>query len=182
MAPWEPACSGCGRKFSTRWLRISRAATWLTNVEMETGPARFAEGSLKFEAGTPNVAGAIGLATAIEFLESLGRKALWMREQELTRYALWRLREVPGLRLLGGGQAEDRISIFSFVIENKKPIDVVTSLDTQGIAIREGDLASLPVLKRMGVSAAIRASCYAYTTNKEIDQLVAALNQTIGVL
>src|SRR5580692_8045335 len=87
VAPWEPACSGCGRKFSTRWLRISRAATWLTNVEMETGPARFAEGSLKFEAGTPNVAGAIGLATAIEFLESLGRKALWMREQELTRYA-----------------------------------------------------------------------------------------------
>jgi cysteine desulfurase/selenocysteine lyase len=152
------------------------------NVEMETAPAHFAAGSLKFEAGTPNVAGAVGLATAIEFLESLGRKALWMREQELTRYALRRLREVPGLRILGGGQAEDRVSVFSFVIENKKPLDVVTSLDTQGIAIREGDLASLPLLKRMGVSAAIRASCYVYTTNKEIDQLVAALNQTIGVL
>src|SRR4029077_11604306 len=110
------------------------------------------------EAGTPNVAGAVGLATAIEFLESLGRKALWMSAQELTRYALRRLREVPGLRILGGGQAEDRVSVFSFVIENKKPLGVVTSLDTQGIAIREGDLASLPVLKRMGVSAAIRAS------------------------
>jgi cysteine desulfurase / selenocysteine lyase len=99
------------------------------------------------------------LATAIEFLESLGRKALWMREQELTRYALRRLREVPGLRLLDGGQAEDRVSAFSFVSENKKPLDVATSLDPQGVAIREGDLTSLPVLNRMEVSAAIRASC-----------------------
>jgi selenocysteine lyase/cysteine desulfurase len=70
---------------------------------------------------------------------------------------------------------QQMVSVFSFVIENRQPLDVVTNLDAQGIAIRGGDLASLPVLKRMGVSAAIRASCYAYTTNEEIDRLVSAL-------
>jgi cysteine desulfurase/selenocysteine lyase len=65
--------------------------------------------------------------------------------------------------------------VFSFVIENRQVLDVVKELDTMGIAVRGGDLASLPLLKRMGVNAAIRASCYAYTSTEEIDQLVAAL-------
>ncbi len=145
------------------------------DVEMELAPTHFAEGALKFEAGTPNVPGAVGLAAAIEFLESLGRETLWKREQELTRYALSRFKEVKDLRILGSTESSDRISVFSFVIENRSVFDVVTALDARGIAVRGGDLASLPVLKRLGVQGAIRASCYAYTSAAEIDQLIAAL-------
>jgi cysteine desulfurase/selenocysteine lyase len=145
------------------------------DVELESGSVHFAEGARKFEAGTPNVPGAVGLAAAIEFRESLGLKDLWAHEQELTRYALSRFREAKGLRILGPTDSKDRISVFSFVVQNKQALDVVKTLDAMGIAVRGGDLASLPLLKRMGVTAAVRASCYAYTTTEEIDRLVAAL-------
>jgi len=144
-------------------------------VEIGSAPNHFAGGALKFEAGTPNVPGAVGLAAAIEFLESLGRETLWKREQELTRYALSRFKEVRGLRIFGPTEAKDRVSVFSFVVENRAMSDLVKELDTIGIAVRGGDLASLPVLKRLGVQEAIRASCYAYTSAAEIDQLIAAL-------
>ena len=147
------------------------------DVELESGPAHFAESAWKFEAGTPNVPGSVGLAAAIEFLEALDRKALWKREQELTRYALSRLQEVKGLRILGPTEPKDRVSIFSFVVEDRQALDVVQALDAVGIAVRGGDLASLPLLKRMGVTAAVRASCYAYTTAEEVDLLVAALQK-----
>lgn len=146
------------------------------DVEMESAPVHYAGGGLKFEAGTPNVSGAVGLAAAIEFLESLGREALWTREQELTGYALSRLQEVKGLRILGPTEQNERVSVFSFVVENWPVPDVVKELDALGIAVRGGDLASLPVLKRMGVGAAVRSSCYAYTSTGEIDQLIAALH------
>jgi cysteine desulfurase/selenocysteine lyase len=145
------------------------------DVELESVPTHFAEGGLKFEAGTPNVPGAVGLAAAVEFLESLGRETLWKREQELTRYALSRFKEVKGLRILGPTDPESRISVFSLVIENRNVLDVVKQLDAMGIAVRGGDLASLPILKRMGVDEAIRASCYAYTSTEEIDRLITAL-------
>jgi len=147
------------------------------DVEIEPAPTHFAEGGLKFEAGTPNVPGAVGLAAAVEFLESLDRKALWKREQDLTRYALSRLREVKGLRILGPTESKDRISVFSFVMENGRTLEVVKALDAMGIAVRGGDLAGLPLLKRMGVTEAVRASCYAYTTAQEVDLLVAALQE-----
>jgi cysteine desulfurase/selenocysteine lyase len=147
------------------------------DVELESVPSRFAEGGLKFEAGTPNVPGAVGLEAAIEFLESLGREKLWTREQELTRYALSRLNEVKNLRILGSAQPKDRISVFSFVIENQEPLDIAKVLDGAGIAVRAGDLASRPLLKRLGVTAAVRASCYVYSTVGEIDLLVATLRK-----
>lgn len=147
------------------------------DVEAESVPARFVEGSWKFEAGTPNVPGAVGLATALEFLESLDRKALWAREQALTRYALSRLRELKGLRILGPTKSQDRISLFSFVIGNRPVSEVVKALDAKGIAVRGGDLAARPLLKRMGVTASVRASCYAYTTEQEIDRLITELSK-----
>jgi len=147
------------------------------DVDMESVPTHFAEGGLKFEAGTPNVPGAVGLATAVEFLESLGREALWTRERELTRHALSRFKEVKGLRILGPTEPKDRVSVFSFVIENRQALDVVQALDGMGVAVRGGDLASLPLLKRMGVTEAVRASCYAYTSADEIDFLIAALQR-----
>jgi cysteine desulfurase/selenocysteine lyase len=146
-------------------------------VELESAPARFAEGALKFEAGTPNVAGAVGLAAAVRFLESLGRNELWRREQEITEYALASLSKIQGLRILGPTKASERISVFSFLVENGKPLDIAASLDRLGVAVRAGDLASLPALKRFGVTAAVRASCYIYTSTEDIDRLIAGLQQ-----
>lgn len=137
------------------------------DVEMESIPAQFAEGSLKFEAGTTNAPGAVGFGVALELVETLNRKDLWAREQALTRYALPRLQEVKGLRILGPTEAKDRISVFSFVMQKGQAVDVVKALDQTGIAVRAGDLASLPLLKRMGVTAAVRASCYVYTTKEK---------------
>jgi cysteine desulfurase / selenocysteine lyase len=146
-------------------------------VELESAPAHFAEGGLKFEAGTPNVAGAVGLAAAVRFLESLGRKELWRREQELTEYALASLSKIKRVRILGPTKASKRISVFSFVVENGKPLDIAAALDREGIAVRAGDLASLPALKRFGATAAVRASCYIYTSTEDIDRLIAELKE-----
>jgi cysteine desulfurase/selenocysteine lyase len=147
------------------------------DVDLESRSTHFAEGAWKFEAGTPNVPGPVGLAAAIEFLESLGRKDLWNREQELTRHALSAFREVKGLRILGPTEPDNRISVFSFVLEKSDALDIVKALDAMGFALRGGDLASLPLLKRMGLTEAVRASCYAYTTAEEVDLLVAALQR-----
>src|SRR5215469_5078327 len=145
------------------------------DLEIDTVPMHFEEGGLKFEAGTPNVPGAVGLAAAIAFLESFDRKALWALEQKLTRYVLSSLEKVKGLRILGPTGPSERISVFSFVVENRKPLEVAAALDKMGIAVRAGDLASLPLLRRMGLTAAVRASCYAYTSTEEIDRLIAGL-------
>jgi len=147
------------------------------DVDLESRRTRFAEGAWKFEAGTPNVPGPVGLAAAIEFLESLGRKDLWNREQELTQHALAAFKEVKGLRILGPTEPDNRICVISFVLEKGDALDIVQALDATGIAVRGGDLASLPLLKRMGVTAAVRASCYAYTTAEEVDLLLAALQK-----
>jgi cysteine desulfurase / selenocysteine lyase len=145
------------------------------DVEIDSVPSSFAAGGLKFEAGTPNVPGAVGLAAGIEFLESFGREKLWSREQELTRYALSEFAKVKDLRILGSTHSENRISVFSFVMGKKQPLDVAKKLDAVGIAVRAGDLASRPLLKRMGIAAAVRASCYVYTTSEEITRLIMAL-------
>jgi len=145
------------------------------NVDIDSPPTHFADGGPRFEAGTPNVHGAVGLAAAITFLESLDRKALWAREQELTQQALSSFKRIKGLRILGPTEPNERISLFSFVVENRKPLEVVGELDALGIAVRGGDLASLPLLKRLGITAAVRASCYVYTSTEEIDRLIGGL-------
>jgi len=137
----------------------------------------FADGGHKFEAGTPNVAGPVGLAAAVHYLESFERRELWKREQALTAYALERFRELPGLRLLGAADAAERISVFSFTVEDIPPSELVHALDQRGIAIRAGDLAALPLLKRMGVASAARVSCYLYTERSEIDAFARALEE-----
>ncbi|HKW33899.1 MAG TPA: SufS family cysteine desulfurase [Candidatus Acidoferrum sp.] len=144
-------------------------------LEIESVP-HFAEGGLKFEAGTPNVPGAIGLAAAIAFLDSFHRQTLWAQEQELTRYVLRSLQKIAGLKILGPTVPSERVSVFSFVIENRQPLEVVKALDARNVAVRGGDLASLPLLKRMGLTAAVRASCYSYTTTADVDQLIAGLS------
>src|SRR5215472_6207163 len=92
------------------------------DVEIESVPSHFAEGGRKFEAGTPNVHGAVGLAAAVNFLNSLDRKTLWAREQQLTQYILSAFKKIKGLRILGPAEPNERISVFSFVVENRQPL------------------------------------------------------------
>ena len=148
-----------------------------SNMAHEVGfdSAQYSEGALKFGAGTPNVSGPVGLAAAMRFVEGIGYDAIVAHEQQLVRYALDSLCALPGLRILGPKTAEDRIAVFSFVLDGVAPQDIVESLDARGIAIRGGDLASLPLLQRLGVNRAARASFYLYSTTEEVDRLVDGL-------
>jgi len=131
----------------------------------------------KFSAGTPNVADAVGFAAAIKYLRSQNRSAIEEHEGQLTSHGLKLLADVPGLRLLGPRSAEQRIPVFSFVLPGHSPAEILRHLDSRGIAVRAGDLAALPLLRRLGVSAAVRASCYLYTETAELDRLAAALRE-----
>ncbi|MFZ0821727.1 MAG: aminotransferase class V-fold PLP-dependent enzyme [Candidatus Acidiferrales bacterium] len=144
-------------------------------VDANVTPEHFAEGGLKFTAGTPDVCGAVGVAAAIGFLESIRNAQQLEFERRLTEHALARLGEVKGLRMIGPMAAKDRVPVFTFVIEGRDPQAIVKALDAKGIAVRAGDMAALPLLKRFGVSAAVRASCNVYTTTEEVDALTEAL-------
>jgi len=140
----------------------------------------FEKAAYKFGAGTPNAADAIGMAAAVDYLESLGREAVRNHEEHITSYALERLAMIPKLRVLGPRQSKDRIPVFTFDVARIPAEDLMQDLDSQGIAIRAGDLSALPLLKHFGVSEAARASCYLYTTQADIDEFIKALRQTIA--
>jgi cysteine desulfurase / selenocysteine lyase len=135
------------------------------------------EGALKFGAGTPNVSGPVGLAAALRLLDEIGASALREHEIELNRRMLAGVARLRGVRLLGSADAEARVSVFSFTVANRTPQQVMAAMDARGIAIRAGDLASLPLLQRFGCSAAARVSCYLYTDAAEIDRALDVLAQ-----
>ena len=129
----------------------------------------------KFEAGTPPIIEAIGLAAAIEWVEAIGFDAIADHEARLTEHAVARLSAIPGLRMLG--QAQDRGSVFSFTMKGAHAHDVATLLDRQGIAIRAGNHCAEPLMRRLGVDSSARASCGIYTTEAEIDTLADTLDR-----
>jgi len=133
----------------------------------------FADSPAKFEAGTPHIAGAVGLGAAIEYLRGLDRSAVEAHERDLLVYATGRLREVAGLRIIG--EAREKVGVVSFVMTGVHPHDVGTILDQEGIAIRVGHHCAQPVMERFGVPATARASFAFYNTRAEVDQLVAGL-------
>ena len=139
--------------------------------------AHLSDGALKFGAGTPNVAGAVGLAAAADFLSSLGRDRTWRHEQSITARMLERLRSIRGVHLIGDGATSDRVGVFSFTVDGMPPGAVAAALDADGIAVRAGDLASLPLLERFATRAAVRASCYLYTTLEEVDRFADSLER-----
>jgi cysteine desulfurase/selenocysteine lyase len=143
--------------------------------EVDLDAMHLSDGALKFGAGTPNVSGAVGLAAAMRFIRAIGQTALWDHEQSITRHFIQRIGSIPGLRLLGSSKPAEKISVFSFTVAGRRPGDVLQALDARGVAVRAGDLASLPLLKRLGTQSAARASCYLYTTHEEIDRLAEAL-------
>ncbi len=124
----------------------------------------------KFEAGTPNIVGGIGLGAAIDYVNIIGIKAISNYEQELLEYGTEILSHVSGLRLIG--TAKSKASILSFVLDNAHPHDIGTILDREGIAIRTGHHCTQPVMKRFGIPATARASISFYNTKEELDALV----------
>jgi len=130
----------------------------------------FSEAPAKFEAGTPNVADAVGLGYALDYVSSLGLSNIAAYEHELLVYATERMRRIPGLRLLGN--AREKVGVLSFVLPNYKTEEVGKLLDQEGIAVRSGHHCSQPSLRRFGVEATVRPSISLYNTKGEIDHLV----------
>jgi cysteine desulfurase/selenocysteine lyase len=134
----------------------------------------------KFEAGTPHIAGAIGLTTAIDYLEKIGMDRIAAYEHELLEYATERLSALPGLHIVG--TAPDKAAVVSFTLDGIHPHDIGTILDTEGVAIRTGHHCAMPVMDFFKIPATARASMSFYNTREEIDRLVAALEHTRKVL
>jgi cysteine desulfurase/selenocysteine lyase len=134
----------------------------------------------RFEAGTPNVEGAVGLAAALRYLRGLGRAAIERHERELMRHTIEVLAAIPGLRILGA--PERRIAAISFTLAGIHPHDVATVLDASGVAVRAGALCAQPVMDRFGVSAVTRASLGVYTRAGDLDALGDALREAQRVL
>ena len=125
----------------------------------------------KFQAGTPNVSGPIGLAAACAYVSRIGRDAIAAHERAITTRALEMFRRVPGLKLIGPSTPEHRLPVFCFTLPKLDVPAIVKALDAEGIAIRGGDMAALPLLQRFGTKAAARVSCYLYNSVEEIDRL-----------
>ncbi len=134
----------------------------------------------KFEAGTPNIAGGIGLGAAVDYMNGMDMNAVMAYEHELLEYATARLLEIPGLRIIG--TAKQKASVISFVMEGVHPHDIGTILDYEGIAIRTGHHCAQPVMQRFGIPATARASFAFYNTKEEMDVLVRAVRKVKEVL
>jgi cysteine desulfurase/selenocysteine lyase len=133
----------------------------------------------KFEAGTPNIEGVIGLAAALDYVSGIGLETIGAYEQELLRYATARLLEIDGLRIIG--RAAEKAAVISFVLEGVHPHDIGTILDQEGVAVRTGHHCAQPLMMRFNVPATGRASFGLYNTREEADALVAALHKVIEV-
>jgi cysteine desulfurase/selenocysteine lyase len=129
----------------------------------------------RFEAGTPNIAGAIGLAAAIDYLEGIGRSAIANHDARLTSYAIDRFADLPGMRVLG--PAGERGAILGFVMEGVHPHDLTTFADQRGLALRGGHHCNQPLMRRFGLPGTTRASFYFYNTTVEVDRMIDILRE-----
>lgn len=132
----------------------------------------------KFEAGTPNMAGAIGLATAIDYLEAIGMDAIEHHEQELIAYVYPKLQAIEGLKIYGSQDLAKRSGVISFNLGDLHPHDLATALDYEGVAVRAGHHCAQPLIHYLEVPATARASFYLYNTKEDCDKLVEALIKT----
>lgn len=134
----------------------------------------------KFEAGTPHIAGAVGLGAAIDWLTAQDREALWEHEKELLHYATKKARAFPGLRIIG--DAKQKVGVLSFLIDNTHPSDVGTLLDQQGIAVRTGHHCTMPLMNELNIPGTVRASFAPYNSKAEIDMLFEGLDKILKFL
>ena len=147
----------------------------IANVTREG--ATWAEVPYKFEAGTPNIAGAIGLGAAIDYLQSLDFDLIQKHEQELTSYALEKLKNISGLTIYGPQKSNGRIGVISFNLKNIHPHDLATALDLDGIEVRAGHHCAQPLMVSLDSESTVRASLSIYNTKDDIDKLVSSLHE-----
>jgi len=145
-------------------------------VSVALDKSSFKKAPHRFEAGTPNIAGAIGLAAAIDYLEAIGLAAIFERDSKLAVYAAERLKELPGIRLLG---PNERGALVGFVMEGVHPHDLTTFADQHGLALRGGHHCNQPLMRRFGVSGTTRASFYFYNTTAEVDRMIEILRAAV---
>ncbi|MDF9393285.1 aminotransferase class V-fold PLP-dependent enzyme [Methylococcus capsulatus] len=129
----------------------------------------------RFEAGTGNIADAVGLGAALDYVERLGRENLERHEQEILAYATEGLSTVPGLRIIG--TAAEKAGVISFVLQGFRTEDVGKALNRQGIAVRAGHYCAKPILRRFGLETTVRPSFALYNTREDVDALVAAVRR-----
>jgi cysteine desulfurase/selenocysteine lyase len=140
----------------------------------------YADPPYKFEAGTPNIAGAIGLGEAIDYVTQIGVQTIAAHEHDLLAYATQLSAAVSGVRLIG--TAQHKSGILSFVMDGVHPHDIGTIMDHEGVAIRAGHLCAMPVMRRFGIPALARASFALYNTRQEVETLISAMQQVFKVM
>ena len=131
----------------------------------------------KFEAGTPNVADAVGLAAACDYLDAIGMDRIRAHELELLEYATQQMRSVRGVTLFGPEDLAYRSGVVSFTLEGVHPHDIATILDQNGVCVRAGHHCAQPLMRRMNVPATARASVYVYSTRDDVDALVTGVER-----
>ncbi len=134
----------------------------------------------KFEAGTPNIAGAVGLGAAVDYLRSLPRAELLAREQSLVDSTVSRLKQLPGVKIVG--EPGERLSVVSFLVDGGHPHDFGTLLDQQGIAVRTGHHCAMPLMERLGIPGTIRASFSLYNSLSDVERLVAGVEKAMDFI
>ena len=144
-------------------------------VTVDWQDAKFKPAPHGFEAGTPHIAGAVGLHAAMDYLDDVGRQNIWEHDRDLAAYTYTRLSELGGVRLFGPGT--DRAGLVSFVLDDVHAHDVVTMADGYGIALRGGHHCNQPLHRKLGVKSSARASFYFYNTREEVDKLIEAVEK-----
>jgi len=134
----------------------------------------------KFEAGTPNIAGTVGLAAAMDYMDEIGCDAIADHEQQLLSYAMEKLTQIDGIQFIG--QAREKAGLISFLLDGTHPSDVGVLLDKMGVAVRTGHHCTQPLMQRYGIPGTVRASFGAYTTRKDIDQLTQGVQRAANML
>ena len=139
--------------------------------------ATYAELPHKFEAGTVNGGGAVALAAALDYMDSIGMDNIVCKEQELTKYAFEGMQQIPGIQIVGSSNWEEHHGIISFAVQDVHPHDVASILDEDGVAIRAGHHCAQPLLAHLGIRSCARASFAFYNTKEDIDRFLASLSQ-----
>jgi cysteine desulfurase/selenocysteine lyase len=135
---------------------------------------------MKFEAGTPNVEGAVGLHAAIDFINSIGFEAIHEYESDVLNYATEQISQIEGLKIIG--TAKDKASVISFIVDGLNALDIGIMLDTMGVAVRTGQHCTEPLMCRFDIPGTVRASFAVYNTKEEVDVFISSLSKAINIL
>lgn len=144
-------------------------------VRVQFGSSTYKEGPARFEAGTPDVSGAIVLGTAVDYLEDIGRQAIFDHDSKLTQHALERMSEIEGIRIFG--PQKERGALVAFALEGAHPHDLTTFANTKGLALRGGHHCTQPLMRKFKVPSTTRASFYFYNTIEEVDRMIDILQE-----